>query len=63
MTKWEYKIVSFRTVTFRQQAAMKEWTKKLNELGKQGWELVGAAPMGLAGATTQVGCFLKRRKK
>lgn len=65
MDKWEYRVLSFQT-KLRHRKAMDEWEEDLNDLGKDGWELVAAIPMhaqlGLAGSTPQVRVFLKRKK-
>ena len=65
MDEYEYKVLSFQTGTIRQGKAMNDWENKLNEMGKEGWELVEVIPMavqmGFAGATPQVRCFLKRK--
>ena len=67
MDEWEYKIIALQTGVFRQKKAVEKWTKTLDELGKEGWELVAVIPMhvqlGLTGSTPQVRCFLKRKKK
>jgi Domain of unknown function (DUF4177) len=49
---WEYK-----TLTFTNQSVDKESFNALNELGAQGWELVGVSEVG--GIPS---CFLKRPK-
>lgn len=40
MQKWEYKIISVEKVFYTNNAD-KEIEKALNEMGKEGWELVG----------------------
>lgn len=51
-TTWEYKAIGFSN-----QSADKESLDKLNELGTQGWELVGVTEVG--GIPTS---FFKRQK-
>ena len=63
--KWEYDVISLQTGVIRQNKALEEWIEELDELGKDGWELVAVIPMhaqlGFTGSTPQVRCFLKRR--
>ncbi|MDP2909263.1 MAG: DUF4177 domain-containing protein [Nanoarchaeota archaeon] len=62
--KWQYKVIKLRTGTVMQNKALDKWNEELNELGKDGWELVDVIPMhaqlGLAGSTPEIRCFLKR---
>lgn len=43
MTKWEYRVISFETFgLLGGLVETKEIEEKLNELGKEGWELISA---------------------
>lgn len=62
-TKWEYKIIQLSCIIpilieeekERRHSGFSEWETELNELGKDGWELVGISDDG----GEQI-CFLKR---
>lgn len=46
MTKWEYRVVTFKSGWGAQ--LKEEHEEKLNALGQEGWELVGMAAEGAA---------------
>ncbi len=60
MAKWEYKVIDPGPVRLRDK-----WEKTLNDLGAEGWEVVGpVASVNGANASvySEVGIILKRRK-
>ena len=74
MTKWEYKIVNVRSENYRLDpsarsgvwpppgpASERTTTQYLNELGQEGWELVGITSVNFkTGATDNVAMLFKR---
>ena len=67
MQKWEYKSIKL-TRDIRILGGVKEWSPTINldELGREGWELVAVVPASSetgeirAGVTTAVTYFFKR---
>jgi hypothetical protein len=60
MTNWEYTIFSIKT-NVEVWSVSVEWIKKLNDLGKDGWELVTVIPLTSAGSITGKQFILKRK--
>ncbi|HRC87059.1 MAG TPA: DUF4177 domain-containing protein [Thermoanaerobaculia bacterium] len=74
MTKWEYKIVNVRSENYRldpgarsgvwppqAQAADRTTAQFLNDLGQEGWELVGLSSVNFkTGATDNLALIFKR---
>jgi Domain of unknown function (DUF4177) len=74
MTKWEYKIINVRSENYRLdpgaksgvwpppgQASERTTTQILNDLGQEGWELVGITSVNFkTGATDNVAMVFKR---
>ncbi|HEX4955488.1 MAG TPA: DUF4177 domain-containing protein [Thermoanaerobaculia bacterium] len=74
MTRWEYKIINVRSENYRldpgarsavwpppAQASDRTTTQMLNELGQEGWELVGITSVNFkTGATDNVAFVFKR---
>jgi len=55
---WEYRIINIRSENYRLDP-LKE--KELNELGQEGWELVGITAINFkTGATDHIGMVFKR---
>lgn len=58
-TRWEYKILNIRSENYRLDPA---YDVELNELGKDGWELVSITAINFkTGATDHIGMVFKRR--
>ena len=60
MDKWIYRVL----VVNKKLLSMKDKEdpeQKLNELGKEGWELVSVIPLESGGSTTGMQLFLKKR--
>lgn len=58
--RWEYKIINIRSENYRLDPA---YDVQLNELGEQGWELVGLTAINFkTGATDHIGMVFKRRR-
>lgn len=58
MDKWEYKILNFKTKGVSNLVLSKEDENKLNELGKDGWELTNSIPTVNG---RNICCILKRQ--
>ena len=60
VTKWEYKVVN---IGGNHSAAGEDWTKQLNLMGEDGWEVVGMSLTTYSGNTS--GCYatMKRPKQ
>lgn len=55
---WEYKIINIRSENYRLDPA---YDVQLNELGDDGWELVGITAINFkTGATDHIGMVFKR---
>jgi hypothetical protein len=65
--KWEYRVIVLNIDNRGEIKASENWTDKLCELGKNGWELVAVIPMvaqlGFLGMPPHVRCFFKREIK
>lgn len=62
---WEYKIVFIGTETADEdeyEARLHDSVHMLNELGSEGWELVGYLPHPMASGLTKYHVILKRPK-
>jgi len=46
MKKWEYKIITIKIEGWVDKKIDSQAEQQLNELGNEGWELVGNAPIG-----------------
>ncbi len=58
MTRWEYKIINIRSENYRLDPAA---ARALNELGKEGWELVSITSVNFkTGATDNIAMVFKR---
>lgn len=58
MTRWEYKILNIRSEGYRLDPAT---TDQLDDLGSQGWELVGLTSVNFkSGATDNIAMIFKR---
>lgn len=58
MTRWEYKILNIRSEGYRLDPAT---TDQLDNLGRQGWELVGLTSVNFkSGATDNIAMIFKR---
>lgn len=58
MTHWEYKIINIRSENYRLDPNA---VSQLNELGQQGWELVGLTSVNFkTGATDNIAMVFKR---
>ncbi len=58
MTKWEYKIINIRSENYRLDPTK---DTELNQLGDQGWELVGLTSVNFkTGATDNIAMVFKR---
>lgn len=73
MTKWEYKIINVRSENYRMDPSARSgvWpppghgdnttAQYLNELGREGWELVSITSVNFkTGATDNIGMIFKR---
>jgi Domain of unknown function (DUF4177) len=75
MTKWEYRIINARSENYRldpnarsgvwpppsQSPGDRTTTQYLNELGQEGWELVGLTSVNFkTGATDNIAMIFKR---
>ncbi|HWK55104.1 MAG TPA: DUF4177 domain-containing protein [Hyphomicrobiales bacterium] len=61
--RWEYKVVRFKKGSFMTgQLDMQELEQQLNELGREGWELVSIAPVGLHRFSRELAVALKRQR-
>jgi hypothetical protein len=57
--RWEYRIINIRSENYRLDPAYEE---RLNDLGKDGWELVSITAINFkTGATDHIGMVFKRR--
>jgi len=62
MKKWEYftEVINTKGV-FTTKIDASEFNQILNDLGKEGWELIDKTPMALeVGKTTSIVCVFKR---
>lgn len=60
---WEYKIVSFEKVSFlSNKMKHEELEQQLNELGREGWELVSAESRTSYSSDKEMVLFLKRQR-
>jgi hypothetical protein len=57
---WEYTIFSVRTNVDMWSVSV-EWIKQLNDLGKDGWELVAVIPLTSEGSIIGKQFILKRK--
>lgn len=58
MTRWEYKIINVRSESYRLDPNASE---RLDNLGEQGWELVGTTSVNFkSGATDNIALIFKR---
>jgi hypothetical protein len=58
MTKWEYKIINIRSENYRLDPNA---VTQLNQLGEEGWELVGLTSVNFkTGATDNIAMVFKR---
>ncbi len=58
MTRWEYKIINVRSENYRLDP---DASVQLNELGDEGWELVGLTSVNFkSGATDNIAMVFKR---
>ena len=58
MTKWEYHIINIRSENYRLDPNA---ARELNQLGEQGWELVGLTSVNFkTGATDNIAMVFKR---
>ena len=58
MTRWEYKIINIRSENYRLDPNA---VRTLNDLGSQGWELVGLNSVNFkSGATDNIAMVFKR---
>ena len=63
MSKWEYRILEYEVKggLFRKMDIEKNYLAELNELGRDGWELVGIIPFTEAqGRLSKVHLILKK---
>lgn len=64
--KYEYRIETIQLGVIMKETALGKAEKFLDELGAEGWELVGVSPnhtqMVLSGGTLSVTAFFKRQK-
>lgn len=66
MNKWEYKVLTPKMEGWIKKKVSDDTYGELNELGKQGWELVGVTPVtgntgtSFGGTTMSFVFFLKR---
>jgi len=59
--RWEYKILNIRSENYRIDPA---YDVELNQLGEEGWELVGITAVNFkTGATDHIGMVFKRPKE
>lgn len=62
---WEYKIVFIGTESANEEeyeARLHDGVHLLNELGNEGWELIGYLPHQMTGRVTKYHAVLKRPK-
>ena len=58
MTRWEYKIINIRSENYRLDP---DASIQMNELGNNGWELVGLTSVNFkSGATDNIAMVFKR---
>ena len=58
MTRWEYKIINIRSENYRLDP---DASIQMNELGNDGWELVGLTSVNFkSGATDNIAMVFKR---
>jgi hypothetical protein len=58
MDRWEYKIINIRSERYRLDPAAAE---QMNDLGDEGWELVGLTSVNFkTGATDNIAMVFKR---
>ena len=58
MERWEYKIINIRSERYRLDPAAAE---QMNDLGEEGWELVGLTSVNFqTGATDNIAMVFKR---
>ncbi len=62
--RWEYMVIDSRVTNFFQpELDADALTSRLNELGDQGWEVVGLSPMAMMrGRTRDMVILLKRAR-
>jgi hypothetical protein len=44
LRRWEYKVIAKESSGFLHQDLLTVWQEEMNELGQQGWRLVGIVP-------------------
>jgi hypothetical protein len=58
--RWEYRIVNIRSENYRLGPS---YEAQLNEMGEEGWELVGMTAINFkTGATDHIGMVFKRQR-
>lgn len=58
MDRWEYKIINIRSENYRLDP---NYVDQLNDLGEEGWELVGLTSVNFkSGATDNIALVFKR---
>jgi len=58
MTRWEYKVINVRSESYRLDP---NCVVRLNELGEDGWELIGITSVNFkSGATDNIAMVFKR---
>jgi hypothetical protein len=58
MNRWEYKIINIRSENYRLDP---NYVSQLNDLGEEGWELVGLTSVNFkSGATDNIALVFKR---
>ncbi len=58
MDRWEYKIINIRSENYRLDP---NYVSQLNDLGEEGWELVGLTSVNFkSGATDNIALVFKR---
>lgn len=61
MSSWEYKIVKTEK-SFWSGEDKSDTEKILNDLGRDGWDLVSVIPLSQGGSTNGLQCFFKRKR-
>ncbi|MCP4664336.1 MAG: DUF4177 domain-containing protein [bacterium] len=58
MTRWEYHVINVRSESYRLDP---NCAARLNELGEEGWELIGVTSVNFkSGATDNIAMVFKR---
>jgi hypothetical protein len=58
--RWEYRIINIRSENYRLGPS---YEAQLNEMGEEGWELVGMTAINFkTGATDHIGMVFKRQR-